>query len=494
MAHDASPTWSGFNYQGKIALFHTLKEINRKLSLDATQSFDGYELLVENNEDFDIKLPTGFVSFHQVKALNKTTFGAYSNAILEMILELGKQGNISVEGYLHVWKNIGFANGSNFITSIRSVLQDVISNYDDEVDKSNSVIGKAINGGTANQIGKQSAIIRKRFGQSVSISNVAVQIKALLTNANSPLNRLHLYQYPDARKHCPLEDISRLVENEISRFLIHKGEPDSPEKQNKIFHFLLGKIDRHVILRHMHVNNGHVRAIPFNELIEIILDPATENFTDEYLANHFKLKFIEKFEEFIADADSVTQQDYDKYIEGDKCNLTFISECLCNIPANSLWLFYMSFSPHIEFSNERNIDNALNVDFESLLFSLFPILNELNSSKSEIDPALNKFLYSSRNQKYLPTTIGQASSSSIAKKLINSPSMIENTFEVSSIIGGNASPSISNLIQEANRCRDVDTSTLYEDYAPPEKEKAMEIINKIRLINLNSAKVEINDA
>jgi len=492
MAHDASPTWSGFNYQGKIALFHALKEMNNLLGANVNYCFDGYELLVENNEDFDIKVPAGFTSFHQVKALNKTSFGAYSNAILEMILELSKQGNIAVSGYLHVWNSILFRAEEDFQTSIRTTLQNVIVNYNDAVDKNDSFIGKAINDGTVNEIGKLSAIIRKRFGQNLSIPNVFAQINALLNGANSPLTRLHLYEYPDGNKHCPLENISGLVENEISLFLNHKGEPDSVEKQNKIFHALLGKIDRHVILRHLHINDNAVRAIPFNELIDIILDPSIEDSTDDYLANHFKLKFLEKFEGFINDPDLVTQQDYDSYSDGDVCNLTFISQNLCNVQASSLWLFYKFFSPHLELSTEININNALNVNFESLLFSLFPILNELNRSKSCKGTVYNEFLYSTQNHRYLPTTIGQTSPSLLAKKLINSPSMIENVFEISSLIGGHGSPSISNLVQTAERCRDVDISTLYENYSPTEKEKVMEMINEIRLIRLDIAKAEIN--
>ena len=106
MSHDASPTWSGFNYQGKVALFHSLGEIKKNLLNDETYNFNGYNLLVENHEDFDIESPDGFVSFHQVKAINKCTFGTYENALLAMALQLDNKVFIKVNGYLHTWRKI----------------------------------------------------------------------------------------------------------------------------------------------------------------------------------------------------------------------------------------------------------------------------------------------------------------------------------------------------------------------------------------------------
>ncbi|WP_157939556.1 hypothetical protein [Vibrio splendidus] len=57
MAFDASPSWSGFNYQGKVALYYTLRQIN---SLPLNTDFSNLSLVLEDNEDFEIR--DGFVA------------------------------------------------------------------------------------------------------------------------------------------------------------------------------------------------------------------------------------------------------------------------------------------------------------------------------------------------------------------------------------------------------------------------------------------------
>lgn len=52
MAHDASPSWSGFNYQGKVALYYALRLINEKA---ADFDFTDYSLVLENTEDFEVR-------------------------------------------------------------------------------------------------------------------------------------------------------------------------------------------------------------------------------------------------------------------------------------------------------------------------------------------------------------------------------------------------------------------------------------------------------
>ena len=64
MAHDASATWSGFNYQGKVGLYHVLKLMNEKVGVDRTFDFSSYELVYENHEDFDIKTDGEIKSIH----------------------------------------------------------------------------------------------------------------------------------------------------------------------------------------------------------------------------------------------------------------------------------------------------------------------------------------------------------------------------------------------------------------------------------------------
>lgn len=140
MSHDASATWSGFNYQGKVALYHSLTLIKQKLAENESFDFSSYDLILENHEDFDIKGPDGFISFHQVKAINKTAFSTYENALFAMLLQLDSPTHSSVVGYLHTWKPLNWTGGESFDQKLRGIIKKVIDNHD--ADPTNSFINK----------------------------------------------------------------------------------------------------------------------------------------------------------------------------------------------------------------------------------------------------------------------------------------------------------------------------------------------------------------
>ena len=91
MAFDASPSWSGFNYQGKVALYYSLLQIN---ALPVQTDLSKLSLVLEDNEDFEVRDNGTFVSFHQVKAYNTSSYSKYSDALLEITLELSKKPNV----------------------------------------------------------------------------------------------------------------------------------------------------------------------------------------------------------------------------------------------------------------------------------------------------------------------------------------------------------------------------------------------------------------
>ena len=51
--NDAIPTWSGFNYQGKMMLLYVLELINQ-IAKDKNKDIDAYSVELEKTEDFCI--------------------------------------------------------------------------------------------------------------------------------------------------------------------------------------------------------------------------------------------------------------------------------------------------------------------------------------------------------------------------------------------------------------------------------------------------------
>lgn len=73
--HTAAATWSGFIYQGKVALYHVLKLLNTDANaLD-------YSLQLDSLEDFAIvDADINPITLHQVKAMKSNLYSAYKDA------------------------------------------------------------------------------------------------------------------------------------------------------------------------------------------------------------------------------------------------------------------------------------------------------------------------------------------------------------------------------------------------------------------------------
>lgn len=76
LPHTAISTWSGFVYQGKLALYHCLK----LMSSDYAVNRD-LKLQLESQDDFAIFRCQQCLSMHQVKAYKDPRFSAYSDGI-----------------------------------------------------------------------------------------------------------------------------------------------------------------------------------------------------------------------------------------------------------------------------------------------------------------------------------------------------------------------------------------------------------------------------
>jgi hypothetical protein len=85
--HDATPTWNGFNYQGKIGLYVCLCIIKQTYTSGSAsknldhQYFDQFSIEYEWIEDFSILKNDEYLSIHQVKHYNASAFSHYLDAI-----------------------------------------------------------------------------------------------------------------------------------------------------------------------------------------------------------------------------------------------------------------------------------------------------------------------------------------------------------------------------------------------------------------------------
>lgn len=113
--HDATPTWSGFIYQGHVAVYLAVSKICELLNggFDKQEIGATCQLEIENWEDVALmKRDNGskrYISIHQVKNINKRSIKDYSIPIIQLMLErnyLYKQGLGKPNAYMHISEEV----------------------------------------------------------------------------------------------------------------------------------------------------------------------------------------------------------------------------------------------------------------------------------------------------------------------------------------------------------------------------------------------------
>lgn len=104
--NDAIPSWSGYNYQGKMMLLLTLQMMN-KLILSEGNSFDNWGVELEKKQDFVFIKNSVVESLYQVKAcLSKTKVGGYEKALEKLIEDKELSNNKNAKCVLISAENI----------------------------------------------------------------------------------------------------------------------------------------------------------------------------------------------------------------------------------------------------------------------------------------------------------------------------------------------------------------------------------------------------
>lgn len=101
--HTAIPSWSGFIYQGRIGLYHVLKQLTSKQEMEINELI----FQIDSIEDFAImKLnPNGnpiLVSMHQVKAVKSNAYATYKQDFEQLETKSAAIGINAVEAFFHL--------------------------------------------------------------------------------------------------------------------------------------------------------------------------------------------------------------------------------------------------------------------------------------------------------------------------------------------------------------------------------------------------------
>ncbi|WP_058975621.1 ABC-three component system protein [Pseudomonas syringae] len=473
MAFDASPSWSGFNYQGKVALYYALTLINAQpIEFD----FSKTNLMLEANEDFEVIVDGLPISFHQVKAYNSSTFEDYSDALFGLTIELYKRPKVN--GYIHTWKKINDRpNCESILESVKNDFTSVINEYQGAEPKTgDTLLEKAASDET--KVKKKAAILKAAL-PGKSAEELATIINEIITIENDALKRLTCYTYEDKNAFCDLKDINIKIKRQLSFALNARKIPITDEQLEKAFEYFLGMIDKYIIDRHKTKTTIETKPITFMEIINS-LNFDHEDVSKHYMACRFKDRFSRLIDEYLGDI-----EDYPQPSLSEPCNLKAAQQLLLSLPPHELWEHYRHFSPQIILSYDNNTDNALSCNDEGIRLCLLKILHGISFSYSYQGTNRFRFSYKCSNtppQSYLPTTItGIGKISQIVSQINANPCLSELLYE------------INNLIYSGNIVHPFSPDWGKHTDAPPSKEsearvKQIDILPTITLIPLEIAK------
>lgn len=105
--HDAVPTWSGFVYQGQIAVYLAVKKIYELDEMKKKEETNYYAIEMEKCEDIAVIYTKEdnkeYKSIHQVKNYEKNGIGEYKSPLIQLMLEKGFCKKMAVMNRMHIF-------------------------------------------------------------------------------------------------------------------------------------------------------------------------------------------------------------------------------------------------------------------------------------------------------------------------------------------------------------------------------------------------------
>lgn len=362
---DASSKWSGFNYQGKVAIYTVLYLINHPEEADKKETEDWglYSLEIEGLEDFSILKNNQYISIHQVKAYNSAnTPSKLTNAFWGLI---GKsiENNTVKKSCLHTLKEV------TKLKKNTEVNIEYIKKLEPDKEK------------------------EKNYKKAY------VGDEVLLSEA---FEKLAFYNTHKSYKLCvPLEDINDLIINEVKTYYSENGYEAYKQDEKhleQVLNNILGKIDEHVYRRHNQELTQY-DYISFNDVINYIKE-VPDTVSGNYNLYHLKRYITDATLEYCSDCiDSEGES-----IDCDICNLKLYAEQLNSLDN----LQFISFIRHLNISIELNKSNLSTneiMQIASQIKGYNDLLNRIEENQNFKGIENNRITHQVNSSNYINTSV-----------------------------------------------------------------------------------------
>lgn len=449
---DASSSWSGYQYQGKVSIYIVLKMINDFIEDEEDEEYKNYSIEIEHREDFSIKYKGNYKSIHQVKArIGDTTINPYLEAMRK--LNEDKLALPSLNLYLHTICSITDWS----LDGYRKCLNTKVENLNNKLKKCE----------------KEDEKIKKEI---VYLTNILED--------ESFFNNIKLYQYSEGNYHCSLDEIKDLIKKEIQRYLELTNKNYKLGNVEIIYNQFIGYLDEYIKERH----KKNVKVdIEFKEFKEILDKDDTLERDENYYLHKTKERYIyniNRYCEKICSRSNIC----DKNIKS--CRLIKVVQLIEDINLDDFKKLIYKINPHVKISDWERDNNEL-VDPSDIYFLCHVINDEIQLSYNIYN---NTLLYKKDMNSYMPTTIRNIDEFMIhmlaeeyIRNIKNNDFLLNELFESNIFITGNLNK--ENILEDICDVEEVDEDKKSRDRDLEDKQY---LKNRVDFKEIKLVKEELN--
>lgn len=527
--HDAVPTWSGFLYQGRIAVYLAVKKIIELKETGKESEIEKYELELEKCEDIALIYFDGnskkYSSIHQVKNEKGNRISSYKDPLIQLMLERGfcrKNNYGNPSSYLHISKKLNTENRNldeyvseytkqwkNDISDFYNKLKGIYDNFDVNEECLTNLINVIKNNiktiGINREEYKKKCESLKKVSQeeldAISKGNIlsVYDIKDLLGELINYLDEklyvkevtdeVQIYEYELGESFCSAPCVFEAIVNLIKKY---KGTSCqySIEQYNYLADLMINFIEERILERHrcMQENKSPLYRIALSKF-QKILDETIEN--DEQEANVLALRRI--YNEHLESYCNMCHRNNEDNCQSSVCKLQQPEYRKEMLEKEEFVKYCYNLNPECDKQIYDRTCLGYLINRDGMMESVFPIIKNVASKYLIVDEDKIHIKLNNQNKVAYTTAISNYCESqvveNIEKSMKDNQGLIETIFDADQLITTrlNADSSVweSSCIKvKPDDIDDVEINKINNQnsiYVPkkPEFVKAEEVIKKM---------------
>ncbi|MFS0593196.1 ABC-three component system protein [Cytobacillus horneckiae] len=486
---DATHSWNGYCYQGKIALIVVIDYIIN--CIKGIEDISQYKIEFEYLEDFSIIKNTNYLQIHQVKSYGPESLSSYKDAVWLLLGKSVYEDYETVEkSYLHTADIINSASG--IIDNPKS-LKRVLTSYSKPSSSKSTT--------------QKSPLELFEY----------IEERGLLDKA---FKKFSLYRYADGKVFCSLLEVEYKVKEKIIEYYKFIGKEQDLREKGILTKYvecayvnLVGTIDKHVNERHFNRQKDveyFNKEINFSEIVKV-LNEEYEKLPVEYYVFYLKDKVMGNFNRYYSQQKQIIQETYEfqadnqeSIIECKKLEsglnkvLDLIKYTYTEFKDEEFLLFCHKINPHVrvDFTGDFiSISELVNSNF--LHYPWFQSLVDFHENIKSED-----FLININNHHYLASTIVhpypdltsvqstfyrqqmnatiEATISNIAVNILENKEIYKELYKIDNIITGNINKPLKDYVHK---------TTTFKEYNNENAHHHIMDIKNINLIDINECRI-----